>query len=212
MSRGLGRLPRVMLLVLVLVPIACGQRSTDLVFESIRNIGTVGSSAEPTELSTPVHAPSSSTPREPSTTQQITLEFSRLINLRLQCGRNPVTCPVDQLTAPGSKYRKYLTALMELRTNSNLATRFGAGKFRFRIESIDVSSPSSAVVHTCIFDSLVVFDSGQSNSTRDDIVFDDDVISGHTAWQIVENDGKWKWSDATGTDSIFGKDICGFVS
>lgn len=102
--------------------------------------------------------------------------------------------------------------MMNIRTEANLATRSGAGKFRFRIDSIDVISPSSAVVHTCIFDSLVVFDSGQSDSTRDDIVFDDDVISGHTAWQVVVDDGKWKWSDATSIDTNYGKDICGFTS
>jgi len=212
MSRGLGLLRRVMLLVLVLVVNACGQRSAELVFESVHNFGTVGSPTRSTVVSSPIYAPSSPASREISTSQQITFEFSQLINLRLQCGRQPATCPVAQLTAPGSKYREYLTALMKLRTDSNLATRSGAGKFRFRIESIDVSSPSSAVVHTCIFDSLVVFDSGQSNSTRDDIVFDDDVISGHTTWQIVDDDGKWKWSDATSTDSVFGRDICGFVS
>lgn len=101
---------------------------------------------------------------------------------------------------------------MKFRFDNNLATRPNAGKFRFRIESIDVMSPTSAVVHTCIFDSLVVFDSGQLDTTRDDIVFNDDAISGHTTWQIVVDDGKWKWSDATSTDKYFGKDICDFTS
>lgn len=101
---------------------------------------------------------------------------------------------------------------MKMRAEANLATRANAGTFRFRIDLIELISSFSAIVHTCIFDSLVVFDSGQSDSTRDDIVFDDDVISGHTVWQMVVDDGTWKWSDATGTDATYGKDLCGFVS
>lgn len=101
---------------------------------------------------------------------------------------------------------------MKFRADANLATRPGVGKFRFRIDDINLTSSISAVVHTCIFDSLVVFDLGQSNSTRDDIVFDDDVISGHTAWSIILDDGNWKWSDAIGTDSNYGRDICEFIS
>lgn len=203
------------LLVLVAIVSGCGRQSDGLVLEPLRQLMTISTPVEPTAAPATTQAltPSISAPHGLATTsQQIAAEFTHLVNLRVQCGRRPVTCPISRMTAPESKYRRYLTALMNIRTEANLATRSGAGKFRFRIDSIDVISPSSAVVHTCIFDSLVVFDSGQSDSTRDDIVFDDDVISGHTAWQVVVDDGKWKWSDATSTDTNYGKDICGFTS
>lgn len=210
MSSRLGSPRWGALLALVVIVSGCGQQSGELVLEPLRQLVTTDSPAEPTV--TPVPTLSIPAPQTLATTQQIAAEFTHLINLRVQCGRRPVTCPIGRLTAPESKYRRYLTALMKIRTDANLATRSGAGKFRFRIDSIDIVGPSSAVVHTCIFDSLVVFDSGQSDSTRDDIVFDDDVISGHTAWRVVVDDGKWKWSDATSTDTNYGKDICGFTS
>ena len=144
--------------------------------------------------------------------EQIAIEFGQLIDIRLTCGRQPATCPTSQLTAPNSRYRGYLENLMKMRTEANLATRANVGTFRFRIDRIEVTSPLSAIVHTCIFDSLVVFDSGQSDSTRDDIVFDDDVISGHTVWHMIIDEDAWKWSDATGSDTTYGKDICGIIS
>lgn len=196
--------------LLTLVVIGCGQQSDELILEPPQHLETTGSPDQ--WLVQPVPTSSISVPGTMSTVQQITTEFAELINARVQCGRRPSTCPVNQLTAPESKYRRYLTTLMEIRVNANLATRSGSGEFRFRIESIDFISPFVAVVHTCIFDSLVVFDSGQSNSIRDDIVFDDDVISGRTAWHVVVDDGKWKWSDATSIDMSYGKDICGFTS
>jgi hypothetical protein len=208
MSSGLNRFRRTGLLALVATLSGCGYHPDELVLQPLPLLATSDSPTVPTVAP----APSSPESHEMATTQQIAAEFTQLINIRMQCGRKPISCPISQMTAPESTYRKYLTALMQIRTESNLATRSGAGTFRFRIDSIDLVNPFSAVVHTCIFDSLVVFDLGQSNATRDDIVFDDDVISGHTAWQVVIDDGKWKWSDATGTDTNYGKDICGFAS
>ncbi|MEK7295563.1 MAG: hypothetical protein AAB018_03420, partial [Actinomycetota bacterium] len=69
------------------------------------------------------------------------------------------------MTAPDSEYRRYLATLMKIRADGNLVTRPGAGKFRFRIDSIELIGTSSAIVHTCIFDSLVVSDAGQLEST-----------------------------------------------
>jgi len=157
-------------------------------------------------------APEYLAPTETTTTEQIATEFAHLIDLRVRCGRLPGSCPISQLTVPDSTYHRYLAKLMQIRVDANLATRAGAGQFHFRIDSIDLLSPVSAVVHTCIFDSLVVYDMGQSDAIRDDIVFDDDVISGHTEWKVVFHDGKWKWSDAIGIDTTYGKDTCGFVS
>ena len=174
----------------------------------VSEISTTTAQQFPTPDTTPT--PNRFASNEITTAELIATAFAQLIQKRLQCGRKPGSCPIDQLTAPDSKYRRYLAALMKFRAEANLATRAGAGIFRFRIDNINITSSFSAVVHTCIFDSLVVFDSGQSDSTRDDIVFDDDVISGHTAWQVILDGSDWKWSDAFGTDSTYGKDICEF--
>lgn len=210
MSTGLDCFRRVALLSLISIVSACGRQSERLVLQPVRQLTTMGSSAQSTSWPEPIST--TSVPHQKAPTQQIAMEFTRLISVRLQCGRRPGWCPINQLTAPDSEYRRYLASLMKIRADGNLVTRSGAGKFRFRIDSIELIGTSSAVVHTCIFDSLVVSDAGQLESTRDDIVFDDDVISGHTAWQVVVDDGKWKWSDAVSTDMNYGKDVCGFAS
>lgn len=199
-----------MCLVMVVIVSGCADQLVELPLESANaTSGAIpnlhGETANP-----------SSTPRSPagevSMSDQIAIEFGQLIDIRLACGRQPSTCPITQLTAPDSRYRNYLENLMKMRTSANLATRADAGTFRFRIDRIEVIGSVSAIVHTCIFDSLVVFDSGQSDSTRDDIVFDDDVISGHTEWHMVFDEDAWKWSDATGSDATYGEDICGIIS
>ena len=210
MSTGVDCFRRVALLSLLSIVSGCGQKSERLVLQPVRQLTTIGSPAQ--SISRPEPSSTTSEPHQQPANQQIATEFTRLISVRLQCGRRPGSCPINQLTAPDSEYRRYLATLMKIRADGNLVTRPGAGKFRFRIDSIELIGTSSAIVHTCIFDSLVVSDAGQLESTRDDIVFDDDVISGHTAWQVVFDNGKWKWSDAVSTDMNYGKDICGFAS
>lgn len=212
MSSGLSCFRRVVWLALAVILGGCSRHSDELIFQPFSESANIDSPAQQSQTLDLTPPPNDSSPSDVTTTEQIATEFTQLINLRMQCGRKPASCPIRQLTAPDSTYRRYLAGLMKIRAAANLATRAGAGTFRFRIDSINLTGPFSAVVHTCIFDSLVVFDSGQSDSTRDDIVFDDDVISGHTAWQIIFDDGNWKWADASGTDTIYGKDICGFVS
>jgi len=190
---------------MVVIVSGCANQLDELPLESA-NAASSGAKANP--LPIPRQTPAG----EISISDQIAIEFGQLIDIRLACGRQPTTCPITQLTAPDSRYRNYLDNLMKMRAEANLATRADAGTFRFRIDRIEVTGQSSAVVHTCIFDSLVVFDSGQSDSTRDDIVFDDDVISGHTEWRMVIDDDAWKWSDATGSDTTYGEDICGITS
>lgn len=190
----------------------CGQPTQQLNFQSVSEpastdfIGAVPMSPDS------VPTPSYSVNTETTVTSQIAAEFVRLLDLRVQCGLLPASCPITQMTTPNSTYRRYLEELMKIRVAANLVTRVGAGRFRFRIDSVKLVSSIEAVVHTCIFDSLVVFDSGRLASVGDDIVFDDDVISGHTRWRVVSHDGKWKWSDATSIDTTYGRDICEFVS
>lgn len=199
-------------LALVVALSGCNRPSDELSLLPDLELAIAESTAAQFPTPNSAQIPNSFALNEKTTTELISIEFAKLIQIRLQCGRKPESCPIARLAVPESRYHRYLVALMKFRTDAKLATRAGVGIFRIRIDNINLTSSYSAVVHTCIFDSLVVFDSGQSDSTRDDIVFDDDVISGHTAWQIILDGGDWKWSDAIGTDSTYGKDICDFSS
>jgi hypothetical protein len=116
------------------------------------------------------------------------------------------------MTVKGSPLHISLTEIMNERIVGNLYTRSDAGKLRVRIESVEIIDTKRATVHTCIFDSVVLFDSGQIDGAADDIVFDDSVISAFMVWNVQLNNGTWKWVSSTATQRKIGGDICGFTS
>jgi len=116
------------------------------------------------------------------------------------------------MTVRGSPLHNSLTEIMNERVVGSLYTRSDAGKLRVRIESVEIIDTNRATVHTCIFDSVVLFDSGQIDSAADDIVFDDSVISAFMVWRVQLDHGIWKWVSSTATQRKIGGDICGFAN
>jgi hypothetical protein len=116
------------------------------------------------------------------------------------------------MTVKGSPLHNSLTEIMNERVVGSLYTRSDAGKLRVRIESVEIIDTNRATVHTCIFDSVVLFDSGQIDGAADDIVFDDSVISAFMVWNVQLSNGLWKWVSSTATQRKIGGDICGFAN
>ena len=143
---------------------------------------------------------------------RVVRDFSRIYEQRAQCGRTPEQCPINEMTVRGSPLHNSLTEVMNERVIGNLYTRSDAGKLRVRIESVEIIDTNRATVHTCIFDSVVLFDSGQIDGAADDIVFDDSVISAFMVWNVQLNNGTWKWVSSTATQRKIGGDICGFAN
>ena len=195
------------LCALALCTSSCGNTSKDLTFPSLSNPSTSVASTTTTVANELVESAVST---ESATTDSVVSDFSNIFMLRAQCGRMPETCPVSQMTATGSELAAELTKTMRERVAGNLRTRAGAGKLRVRIESVEIIDTSHAVVHSCVFDSVVLFDSGQVDSAADDIVFDDSVISVRTKWNVQRENGTWKWRDARGYQRKVGGDLCGF--
>ena len=195
------------LCALALCTSSCGNTSKDLTFPSLSNPSTSVASTTTTVANELVESAVST---ESATTYSVVSDFSNIFMLRAQCGRMPETCPVSQMTATGSELAAELTKTMRERVAGNLRTRAGAGKLRVRIESVEIIDTSHAVVHSCVFDSVVLFDSGQVDSAADDIVFDDSVISVRTKWNVQRENGTWKWRDARGYQRKVGGDLCGF--
>jgi len=133
------------------------------------------------------------------TINRVVRDFSRIYESRAQCGRTPEQCPVNEMTVKGSPLHSSLTEIMNERIVGNLYTRSDAGKLRVRIESVEIIDTTRATVHTCIFDSVVLFDSGQIDGPADDIVFDDSVISAFMVWNVQLDNGTWKWVSSTAT-------------
>ena len=195
---------------LVVIATSCGAPSDELTFNTVPT--TLGVSASTTTTIAPSERVESVVANNSDVTKQVVSDFSRIYEQRAQCGRTPEQCPIAQMAVKGSPLFLSLTSIMNERVVGNLYTRTDAGKLRVRIESVEIIDTFRATVHTCIFDSVVLFDSGQIDSAADDIVFDDSVISAFMVWNVQLDHGTWKWASSTATQRKIGADICGFAN
>ncbi len=195
---------------LVVIATSCGAPSDELTFNTVPT--TVGVSASTTTTIAPSERVESVVANNSDVTKHVVSDFSRIYEQRAQCGRTPEQCPIAQMAVKGSPLFGSLTSIMKERVVGHLYTRVDAGKLRVRIESVEVIDTFHATVHTCIFDSVVLFDSGQIDGAADDIVFDDSVISAFMVWNVQLDHGTWKWVSSTATQRKIGADICGFAN
>jgi hypothetical protein len=209
MSKSFMRYLRYGLPVVVLAT-SCGAPSNELTFNTVPT--TLGVSTSTTTTIAPSERVESIVAGDTGTTDSIVSDFSRIYEQRAQCGRTPEQCPIAQMAVKGSPLFNSLTTTMNERILGNLYTRTDAGKLRVRIESVEITDTFRATVHTCIFDSVVLFDSGQIDGATDDIVFDDSVISAFMVWNVQLDRGTWKWVSSTATQRRIGADICGFAN
>ena len=209
MSKSFMRYLRYGLPVVVLAT-SCGAPSNELTFNTVPT--TLGVSTSTTTTIAPSESVESIVAGDTGTTASIVSAFSRIYEQRAQCGRTPGQCPISQMAVKGSPLFNSLTTTMNERILGNLSTRTDAGKLRVRIESVEITDTFRATVHTCIFDSVVLFDSGQIDGATDDIVFDDSVISAFMVWNVQFDRGTWKWVSSTATQRRIGADICGFAN
>jgi len=195
---------------LVVIATSCGAPSDELTFNTVPT--TLGISASTTTTIAPSERVESVVANNSDVTKQVVSDFSRIYEQRAQCGRTPEQCPIAQMAVKGSPLFLSLTSIMNERVVGQLYTRTDAGKLRVRIESVEIIDTFRATVHTCIFDSVVLFDSGQIDSAADDIVFDDSVISAFMVWNVQLDHGTWKWVSSAATQRKIGADICGFAN
>jgi hypothetical protein len=195
---------------LVVIATSCGAPSDELTFNTVPT--TLEVSASTTTTIAPSERVESVVANNSDVTQHIVSDFSRIYEQRAQCGRTPEQCPIAQMAVNDSPLFRSLTSIMNERVVGNLYTRTDAGRLRVRIESVEIIDTFRATVHTCIFDSVVLFDSGQIDSAADDIVFDDSVISAFMVWNVQLGHGTWKWVSSTATQRKIGADICGFAN
>jgi hypothetical protein len=194
---------------LVVLITSCGAPSDELTFNTVTT--TLEVLASTTTTIAPSERVESVVANNSDVAKQVVSDFSRIYEQRAQCGRTPKQCPITQMAVKGSPLFNSLTSIMNERVVGHLYTRVDAGKLRVRIESVEIIDTFRATVHTCIFDSVVLFDSGQIDSAADDIVFDDSVISAFMVWNVQLDHGTWKWVASTATQRKIGADICGFA-
>ncbi len=210
MSKSFMRYVRNALPAVVLAT-SCASPSDELTFTTTTPTLTTSNLSTTTTIS-PSERVESVVVNNTDTVNRVVRDFSRFYEQRAQCGRIPEQCPINEMTVKGSPLHNSLTEIMNERVVGSLYTRSDAGKLRVRIESVEIIDTKRATVHTCIFDSVVLFDSGQIDGAADDIVFDDSVISAFMVWNVQLSNGLWKWVSSTATQRKIGGDICGFAN
>jgi hypothetical protein len=198
-------------LVTVVLATSCAAPNDELTFTTTASTLPISNESTTTTIS-PSERVESVAANDSVTVKRVVHDFGRIYEARAQCGRTPEHCPVNEMTVKGSPLHSSLTEIMNERIVGNLYTRSDAGKLRVRIEAVEIIDTIRAIVHTCIFDSVVLFDSGQIDGAADDIVFDDSVISAFMMWNVQLDHGIWKWVTSTATQRKIGGDICGFAN
>lgn len=166
------------------------------------------------ETSTSSSSPTTTVAPPPPTTledleTQIRADFDATIEARQRCGRDPARCDVQAITVAGSEYEAFLSDLMQKRVENGLATR-GIGEYRYRVDAVDVHSPTEASLTACAFDTVVLFDIRDPNNPEDDVVFDESAVGAITTWKLALEEGSWQWVSASVVSESIGQDICDF--
>ena len=129
-----------------------------------------------------------------------------LLDERVQCGRRPERCDYDRLAVPASPYDREVRALMHERIDFGLRTIAGSGAYRPTVTSMRMTGPDVAEVVTCVYDSLVLYDTRTIPGVH--IVFNDRAVSIFSTWSMHLHEGRWKWFREEVTRYAIERDAC----
>lgn len=158
-------------------------------------------SAETVTVNGPTTTTTTSTARPSSTSDDVVATFDRLMTIRVECGRRPRTCPVDELAVVGSNMHAELADLMAVRSQAGIVAS-SRGSSKYRVDDVTVDG-DTATVTTCLTDDVVL--------VMDGAVFDDSTLSAITEWTMSLTETGWKWSGWRATTTTREGDLCGFV-
>ena len=127
-----------------------------------------------------------------------------------QCMVAPKNCDVTRISAPNSPHRADLTRRVRDYSVANIQASKGSGVALVRIDSLSIIDPNHATVNTCSYNSIVMVDAGATESSLDDIIFNDAIASYLSAWMLTLDNGVWKIHSWTTSMTKFNVDQCGF--
>jgi hypothetical protein len=127
-----------------------------------------------------------------------------------ECMVAPKNCDVTRISAPNSPYRADLTRRVRDYSVANIQARKGSGVALVRIDSLSIIDANHATVNTCSYNSIVMVDAGATDSSLDDIIFNDAIASYLSAWMLTLDNGVWKIHSRTTSMTKFNVDQCRF--
>lgn len=189
------------ILIGVLTVTACAERDAD---------GPIGTFTESTAKPAWLRPSPAADAREAESVHgdlrsDVRAAFEWLVLGRIQCGRRPRECVVDDLAAPGSPVHTALTDEFQRRVRHGIvaSTR---GSHRYRIGEVMVLSDDRAEVRACHTDDVVLVVGGSDG--RPSAVYDESLVSHWSTWTLVKNDGRWRWFDESIEQRAHGEDVC----
>lgn len=182
---------------------ACGGNSGEVVGQ-LGEMGLLNTAVSTESKTQPTTSLVSEDVGKPSTTvknDDLENVFANLMQVRIECGRDPYSCDVASFTEVNSPMYHNLTELINTRRQAHI-TATGGGEIRYRIDRMQKLSDSSALVYVCITDDVVLVDG--------DIIFDDSSMSSLVTFTLVKVDDQWLWSEGTLTRWTTEEDLCDF--
>lgn len=131
--------------------------------------------------------------------------FEWLMIGRVQCGRRPRDCVVDDLAVPGSAVHTSLTVVIDERVRYGIYAS-GEGSHRYRIAEVIEIDEDRAEVRSCHTDDVVLKIGGSGD--RPSAVYDESLVSHWSTWKLQRDENGWRWTDEIVDSRAYGEDVC----
>lgn len=131
--------------------------------------------------------------------------FEWLMIGRVQCGRRPRDCVVDDLAVPGSSVHTSLTVVIDERVRYGIYAS-GEGSHRYHITEVIQVDDDRAEVRSCHTDDVVLRIGGAGD--RPSAVYDESLVSHWSTWSLQRDENGWRWTDEIVGTRSYGKDVC----
>ena len=131
--------------------------------------------------------------------------FDWLMIGRVQCGRRPRDCVVDDLAVPGSAVHTSLTVVIDERVRYGIYAS-GEGSHRYRVTDVIEVDDDRAEVRACHTDDVVLKIGGASD--RPSAIYDESLVSHWSTWTLQRDENGWRWTDEIVDARSYGEDVC----
>lgn len=140
---------------------------------------------------------------------EVEAAFMQTMAVRDRCDFDPGNCDFGAVAVRDSPQDLYTRRSIQRQIDANLRPVIGFGDIQFRVEDITVGG-DVAYLDVCSFDNSILFDIVDPANPADDIVFNDEVESNRTRWEMRQKDGVWLQYNGVTQESKRDGDICDF--
>ena len=157
------------------------------------------------ETSIPVETSVSSSVVGSSSAPEVVEAFERLMSGRIECGRRPHQCVIDDLAVPGSPVHESLTDVMADRVRYGIVAS-GRGSHRFWVEDVMTVAADEVKIRVCHSDDVVL--TMAVGPGRPGAIYDEAWSSHRSTWTLKAVDGVWRWTEELVERRVYEEELC----